>query len=190
MCTSATEREERAIKAAVFADVLSAVKRNDGSRVFQILRYSRGVSEDSAIPREEGGWWTPLHAATHHVAAACVRKLLDVGADVNGLDSRGWTPAHYAVVEHKDAAVLRLLLSYGADPDVRTRRGGVAEYNGARVSLRGKTCMELAQALGRYNMCEAVNSQCYYASVSAPNQGRRVRQLPSAPVAVQLPVKA
>jgi|GEM_PF-3367082 len=58
-----------------------------------------------------------------------VRRLLSMGADVNGTRSRGFskwhrsvTPLHFAA-HAGDAAIVRLLLERGADPQRRSASG-------------------------------------------------------------------
>ena len=75
------------------------------------------------------GWFdrTPLHPAAHAGSLACVRLLVERGADVNmrdGLHSE--TPLFEAVglLQYKpnrdeSVACARFLLEHGADPNVR-----------------------------------------------------------------------
>lgn len=86
------------------------------------------LDEDPALVCAKG-WFdrTPLHAAAQAGSLACVRLLVERGADVNVRDGlHSWTPLFGAVwlLEHKPGrdeslACARFLLEHGADPNVR-----------------------------------------------------------------------
>lgn len=65
-----------------------------------------------------GGGGTPLHAAAQQGQTGIVRRLVDMGADVDARAIGGITPLHYAAASDRLETV-RLLLALGADPHAR-----------------------------------------------------------------------
>ena len=74
---------------------------------------------------------TPLYHACYnsnpsHAQVACVRCLVDAGADVNfvmnGFPRPGTRPLHIAC-ERSDSRIVQCLLDHGAEIDVKTRPG-------------------------------------------------------------------
>ena len=94
---------------------------------------------------------SPLHFAcapdplvSPEQAMACVRSLLDAGADVNGRDFLGASPLHYACgcgepQSGKEYRLAQILLSHGANIEVKTVRGStplkIALVNGRRKEV-------------------------------------------------------
>ncbi|MEO1088395.1 MAG: ankyrin repeat domain-containing protein, partial [Acidobacteriota bacterium] len=78
--------------------------------------------------------WRPLHLAVEHGHAAVVRRLVELGADINARATDRMTPLHLAVDAAADAVeqggpngaqkdVLRTLVDLGADTCVRDSNG-------------------------------------------------------------------
>ncbi|MBT4963843.1 MAG: ankyrin repeat domain-containing protein [Francisellaceae bacterium] len=61
-----------------------------------------------------GTQWLPLHFAVSANKHTCVRRLCDLGAEINGADLNGWTSAHLAALEGKQDVLLELM-NCGAD---------------------------------------------------------------------------
>ena len=73
----------------------------------------------------------PLHAAVAgpnaETRTACVRQLLEAGADANSRQARGNTPLHTSA-HLGDAASVEALLAHGADVGLRSDDGKSAAY--------------------------------------------------------------
>ncbi|EKX42218.1 hypothetical protein GUITHDRAFT_164194 [Guillardia theta CCMP2712] len=57
---------------------------------------------------------TPLHSAINTRSIACVRLLLDAGADFEAENDIGERPLHVAI-QRGDVEIVKILLQYGAD---------------------------------------------------------------------------
>jgi ankyrin repeat protein len=86
----------------------AACRRHDAAAVRAL------AAADPALVRQPG----PLLTAALFGDAASIDLLLELGADVHGLDAEGISPLHRAVQSGSLAAVDRLLEA-GADPDLR-----------------------------------------------------------------------
>ncbi|MDB5987725.1 MAG: ankyrin repeat protein [Nevskia sp.] len=71
---------------------------------------------------------TALIAAVSHNSIACVRLLLDHGADPKVTDNAGWTPLIFAAYFGGSDELLNLLLDRGADINAQNDRGITALY--------------------------------------------------------------
>jgi hypothetical protein len=120
--------------------LLSAVRRNDLPRVRELL--AQGVSaHDMGAPDgvrclelgvSMGRTSSPLWESIQEAAPEITEALLSAGAGVDSRIQDGPTPLHVAIIARK-AAHVRVLIRFGANP---------------RLSLRGKTALELADAIG------------------------------------------
>jgi ankyrin repeat protein len=73
--------------------------------------------------REEHVDGTILHRAANTGGAACVRWLLERGADVNARGRQGRTPLHLAAERNTSARVAEVLVAHGARVDARDDSG-------------------------------------------------------------------
>ena len=95
-----------------------AASAGDPERVALLL--ARGVSPTPRTdPAERYYFQIPLFAAAESGSAACVRMLLDAGADPNATDADGSTPLARAATP----AVVHALIDAGARPDAARRDG-------------------------------------------------------------------
>jgi hypothetical protein len=70
---------------------------------------------------------SPLHIAVESEYKEAVKLLLDLGSNVNIVDSTGATPLHYISLEHiVNLDIMKLLLQNGADPNVQDKDGDTA----------------------------------------------------------------
>jgi ankyrin repeat protein len=65
---------------------------------------------------------TPLIWASEMGSTACVKKLLDAGADPNQFEYDGWSGLHWAA-RNGHLEIIKLLLEYGARLDQRDSNG-------------------------------------------------------------------
>ena len=73
-------------------------------------------------PTAAAGEWTALHNAAAEGDAEHVKRLLNIGADVDAKLKDDRTPLHWAV-SFGNAAVVKLLLEGGADVEARDKYG-------------------------------------------------------------------
>jgi ankyrin repeat protein len=94
--------------------VLRAILKDDFDGLDELINGGIDIYEVTEVER-----WTYVHRALISIAmppsAAMVRRLIDVGVDVNAVDSYGNTALSYAV-KLKDSAVVGALLDAGVDP--------------------------------------------------------------------------
>ena len=67
-----------------------------------------------------GGGYTALHYATMFNRTDVIKRLVDVGADVNRQNRYEDTPLHWAA-RHNNTEAVRLLLDNGADINLKNR---------------------------------------------------------------------
>ena len=95
--------------------LIEALRRGDRTDAERLLR------KRPATARAPGsGGTTPLMSAALYGDAAAVRRLLELGADVNARNDAGATALMWAI---DDLDITRLLLDRGADPNVRSVDG-------------------------------------------------------------------
>ncbi len=63
---------------------------------------------------------TLLHAAIDRGNMALIRRLVELGVDINAKDSNGQTILHYAAMQAKNDDLLKMLLQEGADKRIKT----------------------------------------------------------------------
>ena len=104
------------------------------------LLLNRGAPVDGVCgcPTSE----TPLWGAAVSAKHACVRRLLERGADPNAAGAAGVTPLHAAAMRG-DGELLEILLTHGAD---RTRR-----------DLQGRTAADWADAKGYRDLAQRLD---------------------------------
>ncbi len=81
------------------------------------LAFSFGRTRDT-----DGGGITPLVFATRQDCMACVRELVEAGADVNQVTHYGWTPLLTAT-QNRHYKIGAYLLDHGADPNIKNNGG-------------------------------------------------------------------
>jgi len=95
--------------------LLEALRRGDRADAERLLR-----ERPAAAGAPGSGGTTPLMSAALYGDAASVRRLLELGADVNARNDAGATALMWAV---DDLDITRLLLDRGADPNARSVDG-------------------------------------------------------------------
>ena len=86
---------------------------------------------------------TPLHTACLYGQDAVVKKLIEMGADINLKDVNGQTPLHIATAVGA-STIISVLLSNGADVDLIDNQGQSALYL-ATVNKQKKSFKELVE---------------------------------------------
>lgn len=111
-------------------ELLSAVKEFLGDiKAVRKALASKDVdvnARDSGHPGD-----TVLMIAVAQTNPACVKLLIDKGADVNARNSDGYTALMSAVYHELDLRVAKLLLERGADVNARTNEGLTALHSAA-----------------------------------------------------------
>jgi len=78
---------------------------------------------------------TPLHAAIFYKRYNVMKKLIEMGADVNRKTAGefgGDTPLHVAIIDDRPKAV-EILLEYGADPMIENQMGETSQEHAERL---------------------------------------------------------
>ena len=99
--------------------LIQAIKKQDLDRVNFLLLAN--VSPNEKNDAQE----TPLSIAATYPSEEIIIKLLDKGADVNGLSAGGITPLMSAAARG-DGRIINLLLEYGADANLPDNQGKTA----------------------------------------------------------------
>ncbi len=107
------------------------------------------------VPRDRGS--TPLGVAVRAGQADSVARLLQRGADPNGLSSSGSTPLLEAVYHNAPAEIVSLLLKAGADMEARGRCDSGCSK--AVSGPQGLTAVEWAVELDREEILAVLLSQ-------------------------------
>ena len=102
----------------------------------------------------------PIHQAAKNGDVDKVRRVIEEGADPNALDREGGTALHWAVAK-KHADVARVLVKAGAKPGLA---GGMG---------KGNSPLELARALGEWEVVSAIREARESADTTAANDGVR-----------------
>ena len=103
------------------APIHDAAHRGDAETLRRLL--SEGVSPDAVDDEDRGR--TPLHNLCLTInqgdPAACLKLLLDAGANLEAVDCHRWTPLHRAAF--KSADCVEVLLAAGASVNARSNSG-------------------------------------------------------------------
>ena len=113
--------------AAIQALVSRGADVNARSNVLKFPRRDFGDGKSGRFTVLPRGGWTPVMYAARQDARLAVRRLAEVGADLNLTDPDGTTALTLAIINaHYDMAAL--LLGKGADPNVVDVKGMAALY--------------------------------------------------------------
>eukprot|EP00756_Hemistasia_phaeocysticola_P018374 Hpha_TRINITY_DN15589_c1_g1::TRINITY_DN15589_c1_g1_i2::g.105004::m.105004 len=88
-------------------------------------------------PSDSEGGWTPCHIATTYGQIACLRLLIDAGADVDKPRNDGRTPCHVAAALGQASCLHTLIWKGKADVHRVTLKGETACFLAARHSSHG-----------------------------------------------------
>lgn len=71
--------------------------------------------------------YNSLHYAARVKNSQAIKRILEHGIDVNGIDSNCWSPLHWATASTEDSIeTVTLLLEYGCDKNMRDKQGRTA----------------------------------------------------------------
>lgn len=112
----------------------AAVDSTDGIR-FLIINGKAEIN-----PRDKD-LMSPLHIAAAKGCANAVQLLLELGADVNCIDSFGNTPLHWAALEGQEE-VMDELINHGAEINI-TNKVGFTSIHYAAASTEGAVCHDI-----------------------------------------------
>jgi len=114
---------------SALSTALRAAVRAGKPEIFSLL-IEHGAEINS---RDERTGWSLLHIAVEHKRESSIRRLVELGANLNIKDMGGVSPLHLAVDIEADALdqvgvepssrIVELLLQLGADPDSRDGNG-------------------------------------------------------------------
>ena len=96
---------------------------------------SVGTDEEKLNATEEEDGAKPLHWAVRHNREDMVKKLMELGADVEGLDKDGETPLLYSCRDGRASMVRLLVETFGANKAVTGLDGQTSLH---RVADRGR----------------------------------------------------
>jgi ankyrin repeat protein len=77
-------------------------------------------------PYEEISTATALHWAAQGGHAELIKLYLDIGMDVNAVDSSKQSPLHWVSRSRNPLEAAQVLLDHGADTEIRDRNGDTA----------------------------------------------------------------
>jgi len=93
----------------------------------------------------------PIHIASQMEDGACLRELLDHGADINA--HQGGITALHAAAWHGAVDNVRLLLERGAGVDARATCGWVTQADGTQFELDGLAPVDFAKMVVNGHEC-------------------------------------
>lgn len=96
-----------------------AMKRNQVEMANYLLSKGAIIDKDK-LQMEES--WSSLHAACQAGDLTVTKLLIELGWNINAIDSNNWTPLHVAVLNSR-TAVVEHLLERGADTEIKTSEG-------------------------------------------------------------------
>eukprot|EP01121_Diplochlamys_sp_Union-15-3_P005626 TRINITY_DN15959_c0_g1_i1.p1 TRINITY_DN15959_c0_g1~~TRINITY_DN15959_c0_g1_i1.p1 ORF type:complete len:251 (+),score=51.03 TRINITY_DN15959_c0_g1_i1:84-836(+) len=111
-------------------DLWKSVKEGDEEAALKLLRSSNKQIDINSKDEENGK--TLLHEACNRGFEHLVRKLLDMGAEVDSIDGSQYTPLHYAVAAGKPN-IVKLLLAKGANIEYQGRDNQTPLHRAAKA---------------------------------------------------------
>ena len=114
-------------------DAYEAAALGDAEALAQTL-----AATPEALTEHSSDGWTVLHLAAAFGTPACVRLLLDRGADVSAVSTNPQRnqPLHAALALSRNPESITLLLNAGADPNARQAGGFTAIFSAAAANRR------------------------------------------------------
>jgi ankyrin repeat protein len=114
-------------------DAYEAAALGDAEALAQAL-----AATPEALTEHSSDGWTVLHLAAAFGTPACVRPLLDRGADVSAVSTNPQRnqPLHAALALSRNPESITLLLNAGADPNARQAGGFTAIFSAAAANRR------------------------------------------------------
>jgi uncharacterized protein len=114
-------------------DAYEAAALGDAEALAQAL-----AATPEALTEHSSDGWTVLHLAAAFGTPACVRLLLDRGADVSAVSTNPQRnqPLHAALALSRNPESITLLLNAGADPNARQAGGFTAIFSAAAANRR------------------------------------------------------
>ncbi len=102
---------------------------------------------DLGADGSKGKYADALHYACEKGLVSAIRRLVEMGADVDALDVNGWTPLMQACCRGQEAAA-HLLLDLGADVKKGMYRGYYALHYARKKGLASVVCRLSSVLLG------------------------------------------
>ena len=114
-------------------DAYEAAALGDAEALAQAL-----AATPEALTEHSSDGWTLLHLAAAFGTPACVRLLLDRGANVSAVSTNPQRnqPLHAALALSRNPETITLLLNAGADPNARQTGGFTAIFSAAAANRR------------------------------------------------------
>ncbi len=117
----------RDIRLKDLSPLLLAAKHEHCEAVQLLLSHNANYARHHVNVLDDEGQ-TALSWSAGHGNPACVRALMNAGADVNHVNAAGFTPLHSAA-RHNDVKLAQLLLRNGADVNTAGKDGFTALHN-------------------------------------------------------------
>ena len=102
---------------AVSQTIRAAIQKDDSAAIEAAVKKNPESLQKMASNRD-----TPLHFAIQQRKLASVKKLLDLGADVNAADRRKFTPLHLAI-QYRNKNVLNAILAKNPNVNAKNNNG-------------------------------------------------------------------